>query len=510
MARKESITLVLKNKLQKEYTLDNMIEYISVLLENNSRLTMFKTDDIEIVSRFLINESKYIIDDGKINRKRADWVMSFVGFFSSKLLSNKNMDKWIDFKIKNPRTTWNTYIFKQICLEDYEYYLNILKNKYVTTHKNNYKKLTDEEKKERKINNKRTLEYWLNRGYDSETARRMQSEYQKKNSGVFEDYWIEQGMSNPLEKVMSFDRTPFKYMDASDRAKSINSRLQTVSTNYRNMDFKNYMKRRSPSIYKQLKLYIPNIDNVLDEIDKEFRFNKQKINRFLSSVVKASYTSISALTLFRYIAQNRFYDDICPLLHMVYTNKRNSISEFKIYKEYKDRSYFKDYVIKHKGHIEYSLIVWFFKSDLPKNNNIFYKARSSYRNKLNSKSKCRGEASYESLKNLFIPLYKILRKKGMSRDDVSWGIFGSKEFRIYLDKRGHYRYDFTIHSKKIIIEYDGWCHFSDVYGNVSGRDKHKELKAVENGYHLYRFSYLNDPQQFIKEIIEIIGEFDEN
>lgn len=70
MARKESITLVLKNKLQKEYTLDNMIEYFSVLLENNSRLTMFKTDYIEIVSRFLINESKYIIDDGKINRKR--------------------------------------------------------------------------------------------------------------------------------------------------------------------------------------------------------------------------------------------------------------------------------------------------------------------------------------------------------------------------------------------------------------------------------------------------------
>lgn len=67
-----------------------------------------------------------------------------------------------------------------------------------------------------------------------------------------------------------------------------------------------------------------------------------------------------------------------------------------------------------------------------------------------------GRASKESLK-LFIPLYKILRKKyKYNIYDILFGIKGLKEFLIY-DKETKTRklYDFTILSDKIIFEFNG-------------------------------------------------------
>ena len=70
---------------------------------------------------------------------------------------------------------------------------------------------------------------------------------------------------------------------------------------------------------------------------------------------------------------------------------------------------------------------------------------------LQSKSVSWGKASKESL-NYFIPLYKKLRKLGISRDDIYLGVTGSKEYRLKGDY-GIRLYDFCILSHKILIEY---------------------------------------------------------
>ncbi len=60
-----------------------------------------------------------------------------------------------------------------------------------------------------------------------------------------------------------------------------------------------------------------------------------------------------------------------------------------------------------------------------------------------------GAASKESLK-IFVPLYEYLLDNGISADDIKWGVEGSKEYSI-----SRFRYDFTILSMCVIIEYHG-------------------------------------------------------
>jgi hypothetical protein len=63
-----------------------------------------------------------------------------------------------------------------------------------------------------------------------------------------------------------------------------------------------------------------------------------------------------------------------------------------------------------------------------------------------------GHTSKESLR-FFIPLYRKLRKLGFKRTDIYWGISGSREYATHV-KGKNFFYDFTIKSKKIIIEYN--------------------------------------------------------
>jgi len=71
--------------------------------------------------------------------------------------------------------------------------------------------------------------------------------------------------------------------------------------------------------------------------------------------------------------------------------------------------------------------------------------------------------SKESLK-FFIPLYRELRKLGMSRNDIYWGISGSSEYYISTKEYGYKLYDFTIPKFGVIVEYHGsvW-HFNKNY-----------------------------------------------
>jgi len=71
----------------------------------------------------------------------------------------------------------------------------------------------------------------------------------------------------------------------------------------------------------------------------------------------------------------------------------------------------------------------------------------------NSRSCASSKASKESLRVL-IPFYKYVRKSGIAKSDVYWGISGSSEYFIRENEK-FVTFDFTIRSIRVIIEYNG-------------------------------------------------------
>ncbi len=133
------------------------------------------------------------------------------------------------------------------------------------------------------------------------------------------------------------------------------------------------------------------------------------------------------------------------------------------------------------------------------------------------------KASKESLK-FFIPLYKRLRRLGLKREDIFFGVGGSKEYFICKSlgqgKPLFRFFDFTIKSLKIIIEYHGiYFHpreneernwkfaFKNItYDEALQRDKEKKELAVEHGFH-YIVVWSDDNLMFTTDkIISIVEE----
>ena len=98
-----------------------------------------------------------------------------------------------------------------------------------------------------------------------------------------------------------------------------------------------------------------------------------------------------------------------------------------------------------------------------------------------------GRASKESLR-YFIPLYKYLRRDmAISHDDIYFGITGSREYYIFDSTNQHFfMYDFTICSKKLIIEYDGKFWHSMLKNKMN--DKIKQSLAESQGFKILHVS----------------------
>lgn len=88
-----------------------------------------------------------------------------------------------------------------------------------------------------------------------------------------------------------------------------------------------------------------------------------------------------------------------------------------------------------------------------------------------------GKASKESLK-YFIPLYKWLRKKGYMRGDVKFGIKGSKEKYICVNKKLYF-YDLTIESLNVIIEFNGTAFHPKTRDQSGWKSPFKGYSAAE-------------------------------
>jgi hypothetical protein len=103
-----------------------------------------------------------------------------------------------------------------------------------------------------------------------------------------------------------------------------------------------------------------------------------------------------------------------------------------------------------------------------------------------------GKTSKESLK-FFIPLYKKIRKLGICKTDIYWGISGSREFA-HRNSDMNFFYDFTIKSLKITIEYNGifwharpdmeWRGFGIKEENIA-YNTIKSNTIIEYGHDLY-------------------------
>jgi very-short-patch-repair endonuclease len=127
-----------------------------------------------------------------------------------------------------------------------------------------------------------------------------------------------------------------------------------------------------------------------------------------------------------------------------------------------------------------------------------------------------GYTSTESLKVL-VKLYKSIRKRGISKNDIVWGISNNKEFILTdFEKNKSYFYDFVVKSKKIIIEYNNSFWHPRVgkewkgilnYDELLKRDKDKEELAIIRGYRVHYIWDDDDIEAKINELtLEILND----
>lgn len=119
--------------------------------------------------------------------------------------------------------------------------------------------------------------------------------------------------------------------------------------------------------------------------------------------------------------------------------------------------------------------------------------------------------SKESLRFL-VKLYKKIRKDGVQKTDIVWGISGSKEFVLTdFNNDRSYFYDFVIKSKKIIVEYNNlfwhprkreeWRGIGD-YDKIFEYQEIKEKLAISRGYVVY---YVWNDDNLIEKINYLKG-----
>lgn len=127
-----------------------------------------------------------------------------------------------------------------------------------------------------------------------------------------------------------------------------------------------------------------------------------------------------------------------------------------------------------------------------------------------------GRASKQSLK-YFLPLYKKLRKLGIPRDQLYFGITGSNEYRLKGDL-GTRIYDFCILSHKVIIEFHGraWHAKSEEesftktnpFGNLLSlswkNDCYKKTLALDNGFSIIEL-WSDETEENCKKLDSLIN-----
>ena len=145
-----------------------------------------------------------------------------------------------------------------------------------------------------------------------------------------------------------------------------------------------------------------------------------------------------------------------------------------------------------------------------------------YEEVLNKQINGFGKASKESLRNIFIKLYRILRKEfKFEKSDILFGMGKSKELFIYdRENKKISMYDFTIKPLKIIVEYNGSMFhnnpkfdyrkinlpFNNKAIEYKKKDKYKKKLAEKNGFTVIEVYDTDDFNKKIEEILNLVKE----
>jgi len=131
--------------------------------------------------------------------------------------------------------------------------------------------------------------------------------------------------------------------------------------------------------------------------------------------------------------------------------------------------------------------------------------------------KSAGYVSKASLR-FFIPLYKKIRRLGISREDIYFGISGSREFFIRhddIENRGRF-FDFGIPKINVILEYNGsywhprtrdtWKNVFVSFDDAMLVEKEKEYLCEKRGYTLIKIWDDDNLAERESEILNLIKE----
>lgn len=127
--------------------------------------------------------------------------------------------------------------------------------------------------------------------------------------------------------------------------------------------------------------------------------------------------------------------------------------------------------------LEYYIEKWGESAGREKHRKRYEKAKNTKIERYGNSVLC-GYVSKSSIK-FFKTLYKLLRKCGISKDDIKWGIGNRREFTTHHKETcKNYSYDFVILSKKIMLEYN------DPFWHARTREEWRNpMVTYDDSYH---------------------------
>lgn len=308
-------------------------------------------------------------------------------------------------------------------------------------------------------------------------------ENKKRNSGMRWENWVAKGMTEEEAKfkVKSFRKFNKEYWlirgfseeEAREKIKELQSELNTRATSNRKKNPEQYKGRYPTSIEYWLKKY--DLETALIKL-KEYQ------TKFSKDVCISRYGETDGLMRWTN-RQTKWQNTL---------NEKTEEEKSKINK--KKDCVSTDFFIR-KG---------FSNNDAINENE---KAKIKRMVKFN-------KASNESLR-IFKPLYEALIVNGFSDNDIYFGYANKKEW--FISSRNYfYSYDFTIKSKKMIIEYNGSkFHYNPnmhdenwrgLYSNCTPNeslkyDEQKKQVAKDHGFDVYTI-WDTDNEQTINKLID--------
>lgn len=361
----------------------------------------------------------------------------FIKYYTKVLneFNNENFIKYCEFKKNNPFDRTSINYFNAIYGEK--------------TADEEYKK--NNEKIKEKLKNRSlpyTIEYWMNKDYTKNEAIIKIQEYKSNKATTLKNFIKKHGKEVGTEKFNKW----------VDKCKNTKEKYKEKYKEKWEEEWKKYLKTKDSSSYN----WALKKSNDDEELAQKFFNDKTKktIQTFKNFILR--YGRI--LGVLKWKKHKRKKDNSSLKYFLKKYNGDEEIANLK-YNETnkkKDSGSLNYFLRKHKNDLlaaymdyeKFKKYVYSFKYFYDNSNQNINIAKQNYDDhyiKLKNKIYT---ASLSSLK-ILQPLHDNLIKEGYENSDIFIGFYNKKEFYIKTEQNKKYFYDFTILSKKIIIEYNG-------------------------------------------------------